>query len=60
MKTPEPPRSSKGKGKVEASASTGDSPMERFRRLSEGVLTADLEKVRKAEQTSKRGKKPKR
>lgn len=56
MKTPEPPRSSKGKGKDEESASSGETPMERFRRTASVVVSVDPKKVKAIEVTKKRPK----
>jgi hypothetical protein len=47
MKTPEPPRSSKGKDKAEENA---DVAMVRFRRLATKIATVSPDKVRAEEE----------
>lgn len=54
MKTQEPPRSSKGKGKAGESAPKDKSPMERFRNVAKSALNVDPQKVREVEKRKKR------
>ena len=54
MKTPAPPRSSRGKGKAEESAPSGDTPMARFQQLAKRLAKVDPNKVKEAEERAKR------
>lgn len=49
MKTPEPPRSSRGKGKAEERAPKGKTPMARFQSVAKAVVGADPQVVREME-----------
>lgn len=49
MKTPEPPRSSKEKGKAEESAPKDSTPMARFRQAAASVFSAPKAEIDKAE-----------
>lgn len=64
MKTPEQPRSSKGRGKDEESAPDGETPMARFQHLAKRLAAVDPKKVKRAEEREKKmraaDRKPKR
>lgn len=54
MKTRDAPPSSKGKDKAEESAPRGKTPMARFREAAASAISADPQKVRAAEEKTKK------
>lgn len=56
MKTPGPPRSSKGRDKAEESAPKGKTPMARFRAVAASVVRVPRDDVLAAEEKQKRKK----